>query len=352
MVSRSTRLEYASHSRTVATSRDDAAARPGPTGGGLEPALGRGSDREVDPVPRARTARVGPVVDGDEVGPRGRGERAQHLARRAVHEDASQLDAIDVEQTRPHLAAQAGARDRGADDAELRGNIDAKHVDVAGRGQDVVRGAIGRERRRGAGRRSGVAVLRGGRRRDERYGNGEHRDAGDVEPGPHDEPPSAGCRGGSTPSHAPGTGAMRNRARSSRKTMQDDRAGLDAVARFVDLSAPITATAPELPTRCAPTSSSPLTPGSADDRGDARRAAALLRATAFQVSCFPVRERGAGARGWHPRGLSYRPTGHAASPRRRNLRARIAVSSVVSSPSTRTATGRPRPAPVVAILDG
>jgi len=39
-------------------------------------------------------------------------------------------------------------------------------------------------------------------------------------------------------------------------------------------------------------------------------------------------------------------------PRRRNLRARIAVSSVVSSPPTRTAPGRPRPVLVVAILDG
>jgi hypothetical protein len=38
--------------------------------------------------------------------------------------------------------------------------------------------------------------------------------------------------------------------------------------------------------------------------------------------------------------------------RNRNLRARIAVSSVVSSPSTCTAIGRAQPASVVAILDG
>ena len=84
------------------------------------------------------------------------------------------------------------------------------------------------------------------------------------------------------------------------------------------------------------------------------RRAAAPRASAS--SCFPLRivgaQRGAGARRRHPRRLSYRPCGHAASPRRRNLRARIAVSSVVSSPSTRTAIGRARPAHVVAILDG
>jgi hypothetical protein len=38
--------------------------------------------------------------------------------------------------------------------------------------------------------------------------------------------------------------------------------------------------------------------------------------------------------------------------RQRNLRARIAVSSVVSSPSMRSAIGRARPARLAAILDG
>ena len=53
-----------------------------------------------------------------------------------------------------------------------------------------------------------------------------------------------------------------------------------------------------------------------------------------------------------PPGVGYRPVGHAASLRQRNLQAQIAVSSVVSSPSTRTAIGRARPAHVAAILDG
>jgi hypothetical protein len=53
-----------------------------------------------------------------------------------------------------------------------------------------------------------------------------------------------------------------------------------------------------------------------------------------------------------PPGVGYRPVGHAASLRQRNLQAQIAVSSVVSSPSTRTAIGRALPVQVVAILDG
>ena len=43
------------------------------------------------------------------------------------------------------------------------------------------------------------------------------------------------------------TATMCNRVRYSSKTMQHDLVTLDAVTRFVDLSAPITATPPELP---------------------------------------------------------------------------------------------------------
>lgn len=53
-----------------------------------------------------------------------------------------------------------------------------------------------------------------------------------------------------------------------------------------------------------------------------------------------------------PLGVGYRPLGHAASLRQRNLRAQIAVSSVVSSPSMRTATGGAQTAPVVTNLVG
>ena len=269
--------------RTAGRSRrrgDDPAARPGAHGRRAGAGARQGLDGEVepgDPAPEQRAQ--GRVVDGDGVGPCGRGERAQHLARRA----------------RPRTRVPARCHRRRAVTPRPRSDSPVRVIvartDARAPRRTSTRNTStspGEARTSCAGRSgvSGVAVpgdapaspsCAAAGVADERHGDGEHREPAMLSLGRHDEPPLGWLSRWRVATPSPHAGARRDeepRGGLTRKTMEDDRAGLAAVARFVDLlRADHGDGARARRPRCAPTSSAPLTPGSADDRGDARRAA-------------------------------------------------------------------------------